>query len=209
MRAALLLLPLVCQPAFGQVAADVKDCQPCTFSPSPKFPAYHFWFQTNALGQGRVVESIRIVKEGETQPFQQLPVKAMVPVLEAQSFFFGGVDLRGDGVLDLMLMTSRGAANANADYWLLDRTSGKYAYLGNYPVLRLDTARHRLLTYERGGMGGMDYEAREYELRGDELVLMKSESQQATANPKRFRRVTRERIDGVMKTVKTETVKAP
>lgn len=170
---------------------------------------YQFRFHIKIDAQGRAVESIDVTRAGESNLYQQLSVKDMTPVPDAQPFFFGGVDLNADRFLDLMLITSRGVANAYADYWLFQPTTGKYTYLGNYPVFRIDPVNHRLLTYERGGMGGMIFESREYEFRAGKLILTKSEKQDATGRPGMFRKVTRRRINGVLKIVRTDTVKAP
>jgi hypothetical protein len=207
MRAIVLLL--LARAALCQAPADVKDCRPCTFSPGPGLPPYHFVFNVKSNAEGRGIDEIRVLRESETEPRQRLPVKDMTPISEQESFFFGGLDLNMDGFLDLMLITDRGVANAYADYWLFDSASGNYVYLGKYPVFRIDSKRHRLLTYERGGSAGLIYESREYEFQGNKLILVKSEKQDAAGRRGAYRKVARERVNGVMKITRAETVKAP
>jgi hypothetical protein len=205
-----LLLPTLARITLGQVPpAAVKDCQPCILRPSPNLVPHYFTFEVKTTQDGRTVEAILVAKEKQAEPFQRLAVKNMTPITEGESFFFGGVDLNQDDFLDLMLVTDRGIANAYADYWLFEPKSGKYAYLGKYPVFRVDAHSHQLFTYERGGEAGLIFESRAYAFRDGNLLLLKSEKQNATAEPGVFRKVTRERINGVMKIVRTEKVKAP
>ncbi len=206
MTPTLLLLAAV---SLAQVPGNVQDCQPCTFRPGANLPPYHFSFDVKTGEYGRTVEAVRVSTGRDTAPLERLPVKSMAPIPSGEPFFFGGVDLNLDGFLDLMLITDRGVANAYAEYWLFDPSVGKYAYLGKYPVFRLDPRSHRLLTYERGGMAGLIFESREYEFSGRKLLVVKSEKQDATAKPGVFRKVIRERVKGQMKTARTETVKAP
>ena len=98
---------------------------------------------------------------------------------------------------------------AYAAYWLFDPKTRMFTSLGTYPVFRVDAQKSRLLTYERGGSGGMIHESKEYAFEKGKLTLMKDEKQDATARPDVFRKVIRERVKGVMKTVKTETVHPP
>jgi hypothetical protein len=195
--------------SLNAAPGEVNDCRPCTFTPGPNLPAYRFEFQLKSSAEGRSVESISVTRAGPASPVQNLPVGNFSPLAEDQPFFFGGEDINGDGYLDLLLITRRGAANAYADYWLFQPAAGTYAYLGNYPVFRIDAPRHRLLTYERGGMGGMIFESREYAFQGSRIVLMQSVKQEATPRPGVFRKVTRERVGGILKIVRAQTVKAP
>ena len=150
-------------------------------------------------------EAIRVVNQG-SKAAQRLPVTAMEPVGKEEDFFFGGVDIDFDGYLDLMLITRRGTANAYAAYWHFDPRAGTFTSLGAYPVLRVDSNRKRLTSYERGGSGGMIYESKEFAFVEGKLTLMREEKQDATKQAGVFRRVIRERAGGVMKTVSTRTV---
>jgi hypothetical protein len=133
----------------------------------------------------------------------------MAPIGKEQQFFFGGADINFDGLLDLMLITRKGVANAYAMYWLFDPKTGMFTELGTYPVFRIDTQKRRLSTYERGGSGGLIHESKEYAFLDGKLTLMREEKQEATQEPGVFRNIVRERVRGTMKTVKTETVRAP
>jgi len=189
--------------------ADVRDCQPCSFQPSPSRRPYFFTFEVKTTRDGRAVQAISVGDGNGVEPLQRLVVKDMMPIAEGESFFFGGVDLDQDGFLDLMLITNRGIANAYADYWLFEPTSGRYKYLGKFPVFRVNAESRRLLTYERGGEAGLIFESREYEFSDGRILLVKSEKQDATAHPGIFKKVTRERINGAMQIVRVEKVKAP
>jgi hypothetical protein len=153
------------------------------------------------------VEAIAVARD--SKPIQRLPVAGMEPIGNEEQFFFGGVDLNFDGLLDLMLITRKGAANAYAEYWLFDSKTGMFTALGTYPVFRVDVQKHRLSTYERGGAGGLIHESKEYAFLDGKLALLRDEKQEATQQRGVFRKVVRERVGGVMKITKSETVRAP
>jgi len=188
--------------------SEVHDCRPCSFSPGDGFPKYSFTFDLKAVGDERTVEAIEVANDGDTPP-QRLPVTGMHPVGKDETFFFGGQDLNFDGLLDLMLITQRGGANATAAYWIFNPKTKVFESLGTHPVFTVDTEKKRLKTYIRGGSAGLIYEAREYAFVDQKLTLMREEKEQATSQPAVFRKVIRERAGGVMKVVKTETVRAP
>jgi hypothetical protein len=187
--------------------SNVGDCRPCSFSPGERFPAYSFTFDLKTVPEGRTVEAIGVARD--SKPVQRLPVAGMPPVGKEEQFFFGGVDINFDGLLDLMLITRRGVTNAYAEYWVFDPETGMFKTLGAYPVFRVDVQKRRLSTYERGGAGGLIHEAKEYAFLDGKLALMRDEKQDATQEHGIFRKVVRERIGGVMKITKTETVRAP
>jgi len=208
----LALITFLCAfPAWAQLPApsDVNDCHPCSFSPGKDFPAYNFTFVVKANGDRREVTGIQVSSPSEEKPIQTLAVSGMEPIGKEETFFFGGVDINFDGLLDLMLITRKGVANAYAAYWLFDPRTKMFTSLGTYPVFRVDAQKSRLLTYERGGSGGMIHEAKEYAFEKGKLTLMKDEKQDATARPNVFRKVVRERVNGVLKVVKTEMVRPP
>lgn len=204
------LAPLGVSAAWGQSLgpSNVRDCRPCSFSPGGSFPAYSFTFDLKTIGDERIVETIEIASQS-SKVVQRLPVTGMEPVGKEEDFFFGGVDINFDGFLDLMLITRRGIANAYAAYWLFDPKSNTFTEVGTYAVFRVDPRRRRLSTYERGGSAGLLYESREYAFLDGQLTLMREEKQEATNQVDVFRRVVRKRVGGVMKVVKTETMRAP
>ncbi len=186
---------------------NVHDCRPCTFVPGPKEPEYSFTFEVTNSDAGRVLKAIDV--RVDLRQIQRLPVSEMTPVGEEEDFFFGGVDLNLDGFLDLMLITRHGVANAYADYWLFDPATGTYQRLGNYAILRVDPKTKHLRSYERGGMGGLIYESKEYDFVAGKLTLVRDEKQDSTTQAGILKKTIRERINGALKTVKVETVQAP
>lgn len=195
--------------AWGQTGApaEVVNCHPCSFSPAAGLPSYSFTFDLKTDTMGRSVEGIEVARDGK--PLQRLAVHGMSPVDAGETFFFGGQDINFDGKLDLILITSRGAANASAAYWLFDPATGTFKELGTYPVFQVDAAKHRLSTYVGGGFGGMVYAAKEYSFVAGQLVLQRTETQSATQRPGNFRKVTRIRVGTAMKVARTEMVTAP
>jgi len=203
-----VFVSLASASARGQAPADMHDCRPCTFSPGPSTPAYSFTFDLKTEGKERSVQAIQAVNLS-SKASQKLPVTGMVPVGQEENFFFGGVDVNFDGFLDLMLITRRGTANAYAAYWLFDPKTGTFKSLGTYPVFRVDQAKKQLSTYERGGSGGLVYESKVYEFANGRLALIRDEKQDALKQGNAFHKTVRERVNGVMKVTKTETVKPP
>lgn len=187
--------------------ANVGDCRPCSFSPGGSLPEYSFTFDFKTAPDGRTLEAIQVTRE--SKPVQRLPVAGMDAIGKDEELFFGGTDINFDGLLDLMVITRKGIANAYAEYWLFDAKTEKFTALGTYPVFRVDAQKRRLSTYERGGSGGLIYESKEYAFLDGKLALMREEKQEAGQQPDTFRKVVRERVGGVMKNLKTETVRAP
>ena len=73
-----------------------------------------------------------------------------------------------------------------------------------------DAKRKRLKSYERGGSAGLEFESKEFAFVNRKLTVMHEEKQDQVPNqPGVFRKVIRERANGAMRTVKTETVHAP
>jgi hypothetical protein len=207
----LLVALLAASPLWGQPTgpSNVDDCHPCSFAPGEHLPKYSFTFDLQVAGSGRVINGIEVAREGSTHTVQHLPVTGMGPVAAGEPFFFGGVDINFDGLLDLMLITRRGVANAYAMYWIFNPNTGLFDSLGTYPVFRIDAQRKRLSTYERGGAAGLIHTAKEYEFEDGKLSLVRKETQQSTKRPNVFRRVIRQRVDGAMKVTDVQMVRAP
>lgn len=195
--------------ATGQVAPPsyVKDCRPCKFSPGGDVSPYSFTFELKVKGSARSVEAITVTGGGSAA--QTLPVTGMEPIGEADSFFFGGVDINFDGYLDLVLVLDQGGANSHAAYWIFDPEKKTFKPLGTYPTFTVDKEKQQLTTYVRGGFAGLSYDSRAYKFLHQKLTLVREEKQDPTADPDVFLKVVRERVRGAMKTVKSEKIHAP
>jgi hypothetical protein len=190
-------------------AAHVDDCQPCGVEVSRTAGVYAFRFTLAPDGAGRVVKSIAVTPSGAQSPSQTLEVKDMMPVLPGAKIFFGGIDLNLDGSRDLMILTSQGAANGYATYWLFDSSTQRFQPLGDYPVFTQDPVSKRLKTHERGGSGGLLYESKEYAFEDGKLIVMRVEKQEAIEGSENFRKTIQERKGSDLVTTKQQTVKAP
>ena len=189
--------------------ALVKDCQPCKFKIHSSLPEYSFRFVLQPRPhQLRVVSGIQCIRGAESSAAQVLDVKNMDPLGLKEDFFFGGQDINFDGYLDVVLATRRGMPNTYADYWLFVPGQGMFRYLGNYPVFTVNPKDHRLSTYERGGHGGMIYEAKDYCFVRGKLALMRSEKQETTEKAGVYRKTIRRRIKGALRVVQSELVTA-
>jgi hypothetical protein len=181
----------------------VKDCQPCSFKPGKELPEYSFFFEQKA-GE-RAVSAIRVQKGYAAAG--RLEVKEMTPLGRSEQFFFGPQDVDCDGYRDLLLVTSKGAANAYAEYWRFEPKAGEYVALGKYPVFKVDQSRCVLSSYERGGYGGLVYEAKEYKVVDGKVTLMRSEKQELAKAPDVFRRTVSERSGKTLKVTSQQTLK--
>src|SRR5262245_57738144 len=155
-------------PVQSPVPDFVADCRPCRFQIGPGLRPVGFTFEIDSSADGKAVRVIEAQPDGGISP-QRLEVHAMTPEVPGDKFFFGAVDLNRDGFLDLLIATRRGIANTYVDYWRFVPDSNRFAYLGNYPIFSMDTATHRLTTYERAGEGGREYLTREWAFRGGSL----------------------------------------
>jgi len=197
-------------PAPVQSAAPdfVADCRPCRFLISPALPPFVFTFEIDSTQEGRAVTAIAVQRDGAPES-DRLDVHDMSRELPDEKFFFGATDLNGDGNLDLMIATSHGVANTYADYWKFVPQSNRFAYLGNFPELAVDTLTKRLKTSERGGEGGRLFQNREWGFEGDSLVVMREEVQEAASKPGAFVRIVRERTDSAGRSVLREVSREP
>jgi hypothetical protein len=202
-----LLAGASCAAAQSAGPSNVHDCRPCSFSPGGAFPSFSFTFVLKTAGDQRAVQAIEVTRD--SKPLQRLAVTGMQPIGAEEDFFFGGADINFDGLLDLMLIVRRGAANAYAAYWLFDPKAGVFTALGTYPVFRVDAEKRRLDTYEGGGAAGLIHESKEFAFMEGKLTLVRDEKQEATSQPEVYRKVTSERAGGAMKIVKTEMVRVP
>lgn len=182
----------------------VADCQPCQIKLSPGSPPYDIFFDVKAGDDGRAVTGIRVRRNGS--PGQTLPVRSMSLIGPGEQFFFGPEDINRDGNADLMLITDRGTANAYARYWVFQPKTGIFQAIGRFPILKQDSGTNRLVSYERGGYGGLVYQKNEYRFEGERLVLVRSEKQDQVNGTRTFRRITRERVNGRMKVTKGQTL---
>jgi hypothetical protein len=184
----------------------VENCQPCSFKPGSDTPVYSFTFDWRSGADERTIAGIEVSAGGKT--VARLPVKEMMPVGKDETVFFGPEDINFDGYQDVLLVTEKGTANANAEYWLYDLQTKSFRYLSKYPLFKVDRAHKRLTTYERGGNAGLLYEAKAYEWRNGQLTLVREEKQDAGEKPRTYRRTVRELVNGQMRVTNSRTLSA-
>ena len=184
----------------------VERCDPCTIVLHDGTPPADFRFELETVSQGRVVKAIVFERDGHT--VQKLDVPSMTPLAMDELFFFGAQEINFDGWLDLLLMTERGSANAKAEYWVYDPAAGKFRDLGEYPMFRVDALHKRLSTYVSNGPAGLDFEKRDYAFEGNELILMREETQKPSpTRPGWYGHTVRRRKHGKLVVVLRQTVK--
>jgi hypothetical protein len=195
---------------MGQSPGPVEsfDCQPCQFTVGAGGPEFSIVFHATKQADGAQVVNEIVVSRGGAE-IQRLQVHNMMPASADQGAVFRGVDINFDGLQDIEFITSRGVANAYADYWIYKPGEAKFAYLGNYPIFTVDQEKHRLKTYERNGDGGMSYSSKEYVFVDGKLQLMRSETQEETARYGVFQLTIRERVNGVLRVKLRKTVRTP
>jgi hypothetical protein len=184
----------------------VERCDPCSIVLHDGARPADFRFKLKTVPQGRVVKAILFERGGHT--VQELSVPSMTPLAPNESFFFGRQEINFDGWLDLLLMTEQGSANAKAEYWLYDPAADRFRNLGEFPMFRVDGVHKRLSTYVSNGPAGLDFEKRDYAFEGNNLIVMREETQKASpSRPGRYVHTVRRRKDGRLVVVLRETVK--
>jgi hypothetical protein len=202
--AVLALQSLAAVPQAGP--QYVERCEPCTVVLHEGSPPADFRFITETVPQGRVVRAIVFERGGHT--VQKLNVPSMTPLVQDESFFFGGQDINFDRWLDLLFMTERGAANSKAEYWVYDPGTDLFRDLGEFPIFRVDAVHKRLSTYVSNGPAGLDFEKRDYAFEGNHLIVMSEETQEPSpSRPGWYVHIVRHRKDRKLVVVLRETVK--
>ena len=197
-------------PASEAQALDVESCAPCIVKIGRNLPDYAVTFTVRETPDGRrTVDALQVSRTDRAGSAQSLPVHTMTPVAKGDDFFLGAGDINFDGYDDLYFATSRGVANAYADYWLLDPARGTFSYLGNYPIFKVDAQTRELSTYERGGDGGMIYTSKHYAFINGTLTVIASEEQEKTAQDGVYRKSVFQLRDGQLALVKREEVRPP
>ena len=204
--AVVLVLPTVAVAQGGPQYVEL--CDPCSIVLHDGTPPADFRFELETVPQGRVVKAIVFERGGHT--VQKLDVPSMTPLAQDESFFFGGQEINFDGWLDLLLMTERGSANAEAEYWVYDPAADRFRDLGEFPIFRVDAAHKRLSTYVRNGPAGLDFEKRDYAFQGNDPIVMREETQEpAPRRPGWYVHTVRRRKDGKLVVVLRQSVKQP
>jgi hypothetical protein len=157
----------------------------------------------------RVIEALQVSRDDAPGWTQSLPVHDMTSVRQNDEFFIATADINFDGYNDLLLATSRGVANTYADYWLFVPSTKEFSYLGNYPIFAVNSDKRLLSTFERGGDGGMIYQANQYRFVDGTLTLVESEKQERTNREGVYRKSLSRFKDGKLHLVKMELIKAP
>ena len=167
----------------------IDDCQPCAFEIGPELAPFSVTFEVKQGPAGdRYIETLTVARSDAPDRTDVLKVHGMVPSGLGVPFFIAATDINFDGYNDLMLITSKGVANALADYWVSVTESAKFEYVGNFPVLTPNASKKTLSSYERGGEGGMLFEKKVFRFSGLTLVLVKSEKQEATGRVGQYRK---------------------
>ena len=189
---------------------SLPSCDPCKFKIAQALAPYSVRFiLKNVQNDRRVIEALQVFRDDAPGWTQSLPVHDMTPVRQNDEFFIATADINFDGYNDLLLATSRGVANTYADYWLFVPSTAEFSSLGNYPIFTVNSDKRLLSTYERGGDGGMIYQANQYRFVDGELTLIESEKQERTDREGIYRKSLFQLKDGKLQIVKRELIKAP
>jgi hypothetical protein len=188
---------------------STANCDPCRFKIAETLAPYlvHFQFQSFP-NDDHVIQSLQISRDDKPGWSQSLPVHDMDPTSKGEEFFIGSADINFDGYNDLFLLTNHGVANAYANYWLFAPAKEDFAYLGNYPMFTVDSSNRQLSTYERGGHGGLIYQANHYRFIKGVLTATASEKQEATDRQGVYRKSIYRHKDGKLRLIKKETIRS-
>jgi hypothetical protein len=124
---------------------------------------------------GRATKELRLrLPSGATAA---LPVTPEMDMRPSQSFVLDTPDIDFDGASDLMLMTSIGTSNAEAEYWIYDPKRAIYVDQGVFPELRPDPVKHELNAHEDDGEAGQLFHDTTYGWRAGKLVKIREVKQ--------------------------------
>ena len=202
--------------SFGCVgplkAADqlgyVSDCSPCDVKLGPNNHSYSFYFEIIPFGVNeKKLEKIYVKTTSSDKTVQELQVSDMDSIFNEEKFFFYADDINFDGLFDIFLITSSGAANSYANYWTFDREKSGFKFLGNFPVFKIDKAAKNLMTYERFGSGGMEYVKKTYKFLHKELLVTEVEEQHFDKEENSFVKIKKTLIDNTLVTTGREIIK--
>lgn len=86
--------------------------------------------------------SALVVKVGDAA--QELPLSRNATIIEGDKGYIQFRDINFDGIEDLAVTTSFGAANLYLDYWVYEAEEERFRYLGNFPDLTPHPEDNRL-----------------------------------------------------------------
>jgi hypothetical protein len=211
--------PSTVQPSAGAGVSDAGMappaenmsttlCDPCRFKIAETLAAYLVRFQLQSLpNDEQIIQALHISRDDRPGWSQSLPVHDMDPTGTEEEVFIGSADINFDGYNDLFLITGHGVANAYADYWLFAPATEDFAYLGNYPIFTIDSTKRQLSTHERGGHGGLIYQANHYRFIKGVLTPTAVEKQEATQQQGVYRKSIYQYKDGKLRLIKKETIR--
>ena len=187
----------------------VDDCQPCVFNISDELGKYQFFFEKSSDGDGGIIiKQITVKRACDQSEIQKLNIDFMSSTLAGDQFYFDTVDINFDAINDLVLVVHKGTANSYAKYWLFDSKSEKFEYLDEYPILKVDTDKQRLTSYERDGHGGMIYEAKEYQFSNKQLKVVRIEKQEWKADKNIYIKTIQELKNGKLVTISEQEIES-
>lgn len=105
------------------------------------------------------------VKTNDTQ--QVLTISPDTSMLEGDIGYISFADINFDGVPDLAITTSFGAANLYLDYWIFNVQQKKYLPIGNYPQLIINEQKKTLKATVKSSAD--DYKVTEWRWTNDKL----------------------------------------
>ena len=121
-------------------------------------------------------------------------------------------DANFDGYQDIRLVSGVGATgNASYNFWLFNKDTGRFDFNQDLsdlidPVLH--PANNQITTHMNNGCAGECFVDGTYIFEDGKLVPIKTVTQDTNDDGQTFIRVTKERRNGVMEVVSTETIKA-
>jgi hypothetical protein len=195
----------------NQTIEDLSRGAGFRFEIAPMLPLFTFKIipdvrdDQNGFPQSGVT-AIEVFKGDLDQPLQRLTgcdLGEMEPPPRNGDWFHTD-DINFDGYQDIYLMTNWGATgNHFGCIWLYNPTTGTFDYSKGFSQLSsywLDSTSKSIRTFDKGGMAGLVYTAKQYKVESDQPVLIWSEQQDWDADKKQFHCVLKEKRNGAMMT---------
>ncbi len=181
-----------------------------------QLPSYFFTLDVNRnadLTTGEsvdpTIEQIDISTSQSNGVIQTLKVSQPIPLADFD-FYFAVEDVNFDVYQDISLISSWGATgNTSYNYWLFNPQSGQFEYheqLSQLVSPYADPNTKTITSFWMGGRMGSIYEELTFRFEGNELKLIRQESQDWIEDNNHFLKVIKELRNGQLETISQEIV---
>lgn len=203
--------PAICAQESYSSASNgfFTRCNPCILQKSFKSPQYKIYFTpVSSVSGGKRIETLRVESSETDQPVVLYLTKEM-DIRDNGGFFLDLQDIDFDGFPDLLLVVSQGTSNSYAQYWRYVPSKKTFVDIGVYPIFKLDSIKHQLITHENLGEAGQLYSDKIYEWRNGKLTNIYEETQVWSRSGGGLIRTSKKLVKGKWRVISKKKVDIP